>query len=265
MPTTGEIERSTASDWTALGKQDLIALLELGETALNLEQPAELVLLLTRLADHLPVEQLASAAFSQGADGSPQLLAIHNLSYPDEWAAAFRHQRYPSRCPMLAQSGTLQVMSWSYEQSRHLPALRQMVDDAGQFGVQAGLCGILKPQRNRIGVLCSLSGREVMSHVRHQSFLRHFMPHFQLAQSRVLAQHPIPPGADRRGVELTKREQDVLRWLKAGKTNWEISRILELSESTVKFHVGNLVSKLGAHNRAHAVALAGDTLPRVAA
>lgn len=263
MPITGEKEREFAGGWSALGKQDLIALLELGEAALNLEQPAELILLLNRLTDHLPIEQLAAAAFSEGSDGNAQLLAMHNLSYPAEWAAAFEHRRYPGRCPMLAQSATLQVMSWSYEQSRQQPALRQVAEDAGQFGVQAGVCGILKPQRGRVGILCSLAGREVTSHIRHQSFLRRFMPHFQLAQSRVLTQPP--PEAGRRGVELTKREQDVLRWLKAGKTNWEISRILELSESTVKFHVGNLVGKLGAHNRAHAVALATDSSPRVAA
>ncbi len=55
---------------------------------------------------------------------------------------------------------------------------------------------------------------------------------------------------------LTKREREVLEWMKEGKTNWEIGRILGISERTVRFHVGNILMKLQALSRAHAVALA---------
>jgi DNA-binding CsgD family transcriptional regulator len=55
---------------------------------------------------------------------------------------------------------------------------------------------------------------------------------------------------------LSKREIEVLSWLKEGKTSWEIARILRISERTVNFHVGNILKKLDANNRTHAVALA---------
>jgi DNA-binding CsgD family transcriptional regulator len=42
----------------------------------------------------------------------------------------------------------------------------------------------------------------------------------------------------------------------AGKTNWEISLILNISERTVKFHIQNTMEKLQASSRAHAVAIA---------
>ena len=58
------------------------------------------------------------------------------------------------------------------------------------------------------------------------------------------------------GSSLTARESEVLGWIKAGKNNWEISEILDISERTVKFHVANLCRKLGANTRAHAVAIA---------
>lgn len=57
-------------------------------------------------------------------------------------------------------------------------------------------------------------------------------------------------------VSLTAREREVLHWLKEGKTNWEISIILKMSERTAKFHVTNILGKLGASTRSHAVALA---------
>lgn len=42
----------------------------------------------------------------------------------------------------------------------------------------------------------------------------------------------------------------------AGKTNWEISHILKISERTVKFHLQNIMGKLHATTRSQAVAYA---------
>jgi len=52
---------------------------------------------------------------------------------------------------------------------------------------------------------------------------------------------------------LTERERQVLKWISVGKSNWEIAKILGISEFTVKNHVQNLLRKLSATNRAHAV------------
>ena len=46
------------------------------------------------------------------------------------------------------------------------------------------------------------------------------------------------------------------RWLREGKTTWEISRILGIAERTVKFHVANLCLRLNANNRLHVLARA---------
>jgi DNA-binding CsgD family transcriptional regulator len=47
-----------------------------------------------------------------------------------------------------------------------------------------------------------------------------------------------------------------LRWRSQGKTDWEISQLIGISESTVKFHLENSRAKLGATNTIHAVAKA---------
>ena len=54
---------------------------------------------------------------------------------------------------------------------------------------------------------------------------------------------------------LTARERDALRWVAAGKSDWEIAVILGVSQTTVRFHVDNARRKLGAVNRAQAVAM----------
>lgn len=59
--------------------------------------------------------------------------------------------------------------------------------------------------------------------------------------------------AIRDGKPLSTRERECLRWAAAGKTSWEISRILNLAERTVVFHLTNATEKLGAINRRQAV------------
>ena len=56
--------------------------------------------------------------------------------------------------------------------------------------------------------------------------------------------------------DLTRRELDVLGLIRDGHRNKQIADRLGIAETTVNFHIRNLVEKLGAHDRAHAVALA---------
>ena len=75
----------------------------------------------------------------------------------------------------------------------------------------------------------------------------------------VLPQAPATSSADSIGSELsilTERELDVLRLIAEGKNNSEISGDLFLSESTVKTHVGRILSKLQLRDRVHAVIFA---------
>ncbi|MET1079301.1 MAG: LuxR C-terminal-related transcriptional regulator [Pseudomonas sp.] len=56
--------------------------------------------------------------------------------------------------------------------------------------------------------------------------------------------------------EISRRELEVLQWAKEGKSNWDISHILSISERTVKFHFGNIFRKLDVLNRSQAIAKA---------
>jgi DNA-binding NarL/FixJ family response regulator len=55
---------------------------------------------------------------------------------------------------------------------------------------------------------------------------------------------------------LTSRELEVLRLIRDGHRNKEIAAKLAISETTVNFHVKNLVDKLRANDRTHAVTIA---------
>jgi NarL family two-component system response regulator LiaR len=58
------------------------------------------------------------------------------------------------------------------------------------------------------------------------------------------------------GFDLTVKEREVLTWLVKGLSNLEISDQLSVSVATVKYHLTNIFSKLGANNRVEAVTIA---------
>lgn len=56
--------------------------------------------------------------------------------------------------------------------------------------------------------------------------------------------------------DLTNRELEVLRLIRDGYRNKQIASELAIAETTVNFHIKNLVDKLGANDRTHAVTIA---------
>lgn len=72
--------------------------------------------------------------------------------------------------------------------------------------------------------------------------------------------HPGPPRADRaeraRLARLTARELEVFALVGEGRSNREIASALTLAESTVQTHVKRILAKVGARDRAQAVAIA---------
>ena len=61
-----------------------------------------------------------------------------------------------------------------------------------------------------------------------------------------------------RRFDLTPREAEVMNLVMQGKTNWEIGRILELSQRTVDKHMEHILGKFGAENRTTAMRIAMD-------
>jgi DNA-binding NarL/FixJ family response regulator len=75
-----------------------------------------------------------------------------------------------------------------------------------------------------------------------------------LVAAKLVAAMRAPRGAG----QLSAREREVLRLIAQGLLSKQIATSLGISERTVKFHTASLLRKLGAENRAQAVALAAQ-------
>jgi DNA-binding NarL/FixJ family response regulator len=75
---------------------------------------------------------------------------------------------------------------------------------------------------------------------------------------RVAARVVARVNAPRRSGTLSDRERQVLRLVARGRANKQIARDLGITERTVKFHMTSIFNKLGADNRAQAIAIAAE-------
>jgi transcriptional regulator EpsA len=87
----------------------------------------------------------------------------------------------------------------------------------------------------------------------HAYMLELVMPHLHCALIRMTSNRGnVVANTSNVANIMTKRESEILQWLHMGKTNWEISSILDISPLTVKNHVQNILRKLDVQNRSQA-------------
>lgn len=93
--------------------------------------------------------------------------------------------------------------------------------------------------------------------LKHLYLLKLLTPHLHLALVRILA--TLEDFGNYAGAIhslISDRQRQILHWLHEGKTNWEIARILGMTEKNVKYHIEQILVKLDVRNRTQAVACA---------
>ena len=132
----------------------------------------------------------------------------------------------------------------------------KIMEEAASIGIRVGLSIPLKAPSGEIAIFSLASKNASLS----KDDLLSVLPQAQNFSTQVLdslikmrLQSSENNASQSR---LTEREKECLFWACEGKTAWEISKILDVSERTVIFHLTGATKKLGATNRQHAVAKA---------
>lgn len=74
---------------------------------------------------------------------------------------------------------------------------------------------------------------------------------------RNLASADVPVGGNVVRKRMSRREFEIMRMVATGKSNQDIADVLEISERTVRTHVTNVMKKLSATSRTHALFVLG--------
>ncbi len=239
--------------YSQLTKRDLVNLLEIVDKSLHIATESDFSSLLQDVRKLVPSEHTVCALAETTPSGryvGP--LQLVNINYPTDWLSRYIEADYSNIDPILKHHFThygAQVWSRTYRFAQSYKE-RAFIGEAAEFHLTQGITIGVKCATQPMGSLFSFSGQKMGEHQRHVGLLQQLVPHLHQALQHLtflsFAADPL----------LTSREREVLLWIKDGKTNWEISKILMISERTVRFHVTNLLNKLQASTRGHAVAVA---------
>ncbi|MBI3359407.1 MAG: autoinducer binding domain-containing protein [Nitrospirae bacterium] len=236
-----------------LTKQELYDLLEIAYAALTIHEDAGLQKLFLRIQKIIPCEHIVSGLGKVNCkEGSQNIVKIVNGSYPADWLSLYMRQGYASVDPVLLYHFRwFKTQVWS-ETFRRATATdeQKFIDAARWHGLSHGITMGIPDMHNLTGSLFSFSGKSIAKQPRDIAILEFLLPYLHAALTRTVfsasADYP----------SLTLREREIILWMKEGKTNWEISQIVKISEWTVQFHVKNILKKLKASTRGHAVVIA---------
>jgi LuxR family quorum sensing-dependent transcriptional regulator len=171
------------------------------------------------------------------------------------WPVALT-QRYASlnffsSDPIVARmNGSTTPFRWSSAYATADAGARRVLDDVAEFGLADGLAIPIHGSGGMsAGVSIGGAGYQLSRDDELALYMAALYLHAGLTRLRL--ENAVRPAA-----RLAPRERECLKWVASGKTDWEISQILNISEQTVHGYVQNALLKLGARTRAQAVALA---------
>jgi len=237
-----------------LSKQDAIYLLELINRSVYCDDKEDLIKLINKLT-YLTIHDFTICALAKVSENALlRSYEIINISYPVEWLDIYLNQKYYQISPIIKENFTEFKLQYWADTYKKIPPPKDLLSLQESFGLTRGYSFGLRDLNWSRGSIFSLSGQSLEHHIRTETILAYIIPHFHQTLVRISDQHD--QDAIRKVPDLSQREIEILNWLKSGKTTWDISILLKVSERTIKFHVRNIMKKLNATNRVHAVAVA---------
>ncbi len=186
----------------------------------------------------------------------PRERPLHMTNIPGDWQSEYFQKKYCDHDPVWRFAlGNLLPERWSNIVRRFdLTAKQHKVMNVSR---EAGLFdGVIIPVHGPGGefAVLSLSHSETDQQTKQNVELDETVLHmFALRFHSQIRELQEPDDAEP-PADLTSREIDVLFWTAEGKSTWDISQILGISESTVNFHISSAKQKLGVYSKPHAVA-----------
>ncbi|MCK3836657.1 MULTISPECIES: LuxR family transcriptional regulator [Pseudomonas] len=171
-------------------------------------------------------------------------------NYPNEWNKIYQQAGFFDKDPAVVhcKHSVLPIL-WEKQAFGNAP---ELWDLAESFGVHMGWSQAVHDFKGVFSMLTlvrdkgEVSPEELYEKAGQVLWLCHAM------HAVVALQYTGEP-IDEAPFKLTARETEILRWCAMGKTAAEIARILCLSERTVGFHIGRVLSKLKVTSKIQAV------------
>ncbi|GKW09370.1 MULTISPECIES: helix-turn-helix transcriptional regulator [Pectobacterium] len=183
-------------------------------------------------------------------------------SYPDEWVNLYKENKYQHIDPVVLASFN-KISPFSWEKSLVINTrlqLAKIFDLSKKYNIINGYTFVLHDHGDNLAMLSIIVDSSYPDDV--DTFIEEKKDTFQMllidAYEKIisLCREMIESKKQLSNKEIfSQRENEILYWASMGKTYLEVAIILGIKTSTVKFHIGNVVKKLGVLNAKHAIRL----------
>lgn len=181
--------------------------------------------------------------------------AIARTNYSHDWIEHYDEQDYLFVDPILKTSwSTCCPFRWDQlDEGENLSRQeKEMLGDARAAGLKSGITIPLHGPEQGLAALSLTSemSSEALDACWHECRVDLFTVAAYTHETILEAATRPSEGAD---VHLSSRELECLKWTSEGKTTWEVSKILNLSQDTTRFYLREATRKFGVHSKHHAV------------
>ncbi len=242
-----------------LSKSDLLSLLTICREARTIRKPNQLQNYLQKLKKVMLFDSALSVYINKECIETRKspICFYHTLDFSSELFQEYINGRYyekSSVCNAILANWMPQHWETSWKKDT-LGKGRISMQLVKSYGYLDGWTSAIYHKSQSTFSAFSFAGKRVEKDRRTAAILRYISPHFAeslrgIHNSSLIKQKTI------KHLKVTKREVEVLKWIEQGKSTWDVSVILNCSERVIKYHVKNLMEKLSAQNRTHAVAIA---------
>ncbi|TNF39242.1 MAG: LuxR family transcriptional regulator, partial [Gammaproteobacteria bacterium] len=166
----------------------------------------------------------------------PQVIIISG--YDKDWWDHYTAQNYMAIDPIVEYGANhILPLQWHDLDAIHHnnKFVRRMMNESIEFGLKSGMSFPVHTTRGEAALLSFASNQAPENNTKHMQYvtphLMYFACHLHEAVMRIFR-----TSQDIEAIDLTAREKECLLWAAEGKTSDETAGILNISESTVRFH-----------------------------
>lgn len=233
-----------------LSKRDALCLLDFIQDIHACETGKNFTNLITTFKSLAPFDYAVCLFRKQSGKSAPRFFGM-NVSYPNEWAIRYMRKKYYLIDPIVKENFTnYSLQYWSETYKKNTPP-KHFLTEALDFDLGKGYSIGQRTLSHAQASLFSFAGSSIEHTHRTEAILQTVAPHVHRTLYRLFG-----GTMEQNGTALSSREKEILLWVKDGKSTWDISIILGISQDTVKFHLKNIFQKLDASTRSQAVAVA---------
>ncbi len=241
-----------------LSRSDLNLMLDIISASLKCTDVTGFEKLLEQIKILIPFSH-ARCGFGDCNEFTTKKMAAFKMisTFPEEWETRYAQKNYIAKDAVaLVAYQKKGLIYWSdclplegNGTAQHAEQ-KKILDEAAGVGLTNGWIYSLQGRRSSECAIISIAGELVTKDHRSEKIMENLGPHVCQAVKKIIQ------GQTKRPAKLTPREYDILSWAATGKTAWETSKILNISQRTVEFHMGNVLNKLDAVNAQQAIAIA---------